>query len=98
MASKKGEQGSLKLPAVLDLNEATALHGKLMSLRGNALVIDASAVERAGTQCVQVLLAGAKVWEEDKKPFSVAQVSEAFQKTLQLIGINVDQLVAQGTR
>lgn len=97
MASK-GEHGSFKLPVVLDLNEATALHGKLMSLRGNALVIDASAVERAGTQCVQVLLAGAKAWEEDKKPFSFAKMSDAFQKTLQLIGINIDHLQAQEIR
>ena len=82
MASKKGEQGSLKLPAVLDLNEATGLHGKLVSLRGKALVIDASAVERAGTQCIQVLLAGARAWEVDKKPFSVAKASDAFQKTV----------------
>ncbi|MDI7863372.1 STAS domain-containing protein [Rhizobiaceae bacterium n13] len=98
MASKKGEQGSLKLPAVLDLNEATQLHGKLMSLRGKALVIDASAVERAGIQCIQVLLAGAKAWGEDKKPFSIAKVSDAFQKTLQLVGMSADQLQAQEIR
>ncbi len=96
MASK--EQGSLKLSPVLDLNEATVLHGKLMSLRGNALVVDASAVERAGTQCIQILLAGAKAWEEDKKPFSLTQASDAFEKTLQLIGLNIDHLQAQEIR
>ena len=96
MASK--EQGSLKLSPVLDLNEATVLHGKLMSLRGSALVVDASAVERAGTQCIQILLAGAKAWEEDKKAFSLTQVSDAFEKTLQLIGLSIDHLQAQEIR
>lgn len=97
MASKKGEQ-SLKLSAVLDLNEATALHGKLTSLRGNNIVIDASAVERCGAQCVQLIMAGAKAWEEDKKSFTFAKVSDAFQKTVQLIGVNIDHLLAKEIR
>ena len=56
MASKKAAQKSLSLAPVLDLNEATALHQQLMGLKGNPLVIDASAVERVGALCVQVLM------------------------------------------
>ncbi|MCJ7997080.1 STAS domain-containing protein [Rhizobium cremeum] len=98
MASKKGEQKSLKLSAVLDLNEASGLRDNLMSLRGGALAIDASGVERVGAQCVQILMAGAKAWEADKQPFSFVKVSDAFTKTLQLIGVNIDHLLAKESR
>lgn len=95
MATKKAAQKSLSLPPVLDLNEASALRGKLMGLRGSSLVVDASAVERVGALCLQVLLAGAKIWEEDKQSFTFAKVSDAFTKTTQLIGINIDHLMAK---
>ncbi|KQY26299.1 STAS domain-containing protein [Rhizobium sp. Root482] len=95
MASKKAAQKSLSLAPILDLNEASALHGKLMGLRGSGLVIDASAVERVGALCVQVLMAGAKSWEEDNQSFTFAKVSDAFTKTTQLIGVNIDHLMAK---
>lgn len=98
MAAKKGEQKSLKLSAVLDLNEASNLKANLMSLRGDGLAIDASGVERIGTQCAQILVAGAKAWEADQKPFSYQKASDAFLKTLQLIGVNVDHLLAKEIR
>ncbi len=95
MAAKKAQSGSLKLSAVLDLNEASALHGKLMAMRGGDVVLDASDVERVGVQCVQVLVAGARAWDEDKKSFLVEKASNAFEKTMQLIGINPANLVAK---
>jgi chemotaxis protein CheX len=95
MAAKKAARKSLSLAPVLDLNEANALHGKLMALRGNPLAIDASAVERVGALCVQVLMAGAKTWDEDKQSFTFAKVSDAFTKTTQLIGVNIDHLMAK---
>lgn len=97
MASKAGAQ-NVKLAAILDLNEATTLHGTLLSLRGSDIVIDASAVERCGTQCIQVLVAGAKAWEEDKKTFTIGKVSDAFEKTAQLIGVNFEQLLGKEIR
>ncbi len=95
MASKKTAQKSLSLAPVLDLNEATALHGKLMELRGSNIQIDASSVERVGAQCVQVLMAGAKAWEDDKLSFKFSKVSDAFRKTTQLIGVNINHLLAK---
>lgn len=95
MASGKAETGSLKLVSVLDLNEASVLHGQLSSMRGNDLSIDASGVDRVGVQCVQVLMAAANAWEEDKKQFVFGKVSDAFRKTMQLIGINIDHLLAK---
>jgi chemotaxis protein CheX len=95
MATKKAASGSLKLSPVLDLNEASALHGTLMSMRGRNVAIDASEVERIGVQCVQVLLAGARAWQADKKSYVVDKTSDAFAKTMQLIGIDPDLLVAK---
>lgn len=95
MAAKKSDAGNFKLAAVLDLNEASNLRANLLSLRGKAVAIDASAVERLGAQCVQVLMAAAKTWEADKKPFSFAKASDAFLKTMQLIGVNIEQLLAK---
>ncbi|RCW27232.1 chemotaxis protein CheX [Ciceribacter lividus] len=98
MATRKGANKSLKLAEVLDLNEASALKSSLMDLRGSGLDIDASQVKRVGAQCVQVLMAGANAWGADKKPFTLVKASEAFLKTLQLIGVNADHLLAEEIR
>jgi chemotaxis protein CheX len=98
MAGKKADKGNLKLVAVLDLNEASVLHGQLMNARGNDVTIDASDVQRVGVQCAQVLVAAARTWEEDKKKFVFDKVSDAFRKTMQLIGINIDNLLAKEIR
>lgn len=90
----KNTVGSLSLAEVLDLNEATELHGKLMSLRGSDLTIDASGVKRVGAQCVQVIMAAAKNWDEDKKVLKIEKSSDAFKTTMQLIGINIEPLLA----
>ena len=95
MASKKAAQKSLSLAPVLDLNEASALHAQLMGLKGNPVVIDASAVERVGALCAQVLMVGAKSWQEQGQPFTFGKVSDPFIKTMQLIGVNIDHLLAQ---
>ena len=98
MAARKSAQSTLKLSPVLDLNEASVLHGKLMDMRGKPLSVDASEVERVGVQCVQVLMAGIRAWEEDGKAFSFTKASDAFDKTLQLIGVNIDHLLPKEIR
>jgi chemotaxis protein CheX len=97
MAGRKGEK-SISLAAVLDLNEASTLRSKLMGVRGSNVAIDASGVERMGTLCVQVLMAAAKTWDEDKLSFTFSKVSDAFQKTMQLIGVDIDHLLAKEIR
>ncbi|SOC45353.1 chemotaxis protein CheX [Rhizobium subbaraonis] len=98
MASRKAAQKSMSLAPVLDLNEATALRDKLMALKGSDLTIDASAVERVGTLCAQVLMAGAKTWEADKRNYTFAKASEPFVKTMQLIGVDIEHLLAKETQ
>lgn len=86
---------SITLSPVLDLNEAVGLHGQLLALRGHDVLIDATAVQRCGTPCIQVLMSAAKTWEEDEKSYQFSGVSDAFEKTVQLIGINIDHLLAK---
>ncbi|MDE1992963.1 MAG: STAS domain-containing protein [Rhizobiaceae bacterium] len=97
MASRKGEK-TISLAAVLDLNEASTLRGKLMALRGSNVTVDASGVERVGALCVQVIMAAAKTWDEDKLSFTFSKVSDAFQKTMQLIGVDINHLLAKEIR
>ena len=95
MAAKKAGSGNIKLPPVLDLNEASTLQGQLMNMRGSDIVLDASGVERVGVQCVQVLVAGARAWGQDQKSFLVEKASQSFEKTMQLIGIDPANMVAK---
>jgi chemotaxis protein CheX len=95
--ARKGEK-SISLAAVLDLNEASTLRTRLLALRGSNVVIDASGVERVGALCVQVIMAAAKTWNEDKLSFTFSKVSDAFQKTMQLIGVDIDHLLAKEIR
>ena len=97
MAAKKSGK-TLNLAAVLDLNEATALRDKLLSMRGSDIVIDASGVERVGGLCAQVLMAAEKTWDQDKQSFKFSKVSDAFEKTMQLVGVDVDHLLAKEIR
>lgn len=94
MAAKKSGK-TLNLASTLDLNEASALRDKLLSLRGSAVSIDASAVERVGTLGAQVLMSAAKTWDQDKLAFNFTKVSDAFQKTMQLIGVDIHPLLAK---
>ncbi|MBL0370653.1 STAS domain-containing protein [Rhizobium sp. KVB221] len=98
MTAKAGAAKKLSLGKVLDLNEASALHTKLMALRGSNLRIDASSVERAGALCVQVLMSAAKSWEEEKHSFAFSKISDALAKTMQLIGVNYDHLLAKESK
>lgn len=93
MAARKAAQSTLKLSPVLDLNEASVLHGKLTEMRGTPIAVDASAVERVGVQCAQVLMSGIKAWEADGKAFTFSKASDAFDKTLKLIGMDIDHVL-----
>jgi hypothetical protein len=49
------------LPAILDITKAQELRGHMVDrLNGGAVLVDASAVDRVSTPCIQVLLAAAR--------------------------------------
>ena len=83
----------LKLPEVLDLNAAGRLHEQVLAYKGDDVDIDASDVTRVGAQCVQVLLSAAVSWRSEDRKLRVSQASDAFVKTLQLLGISDEALL-----
>ncbi|MEQ8305077.1 MAG: STAS domain-containing protein [Hoeflea sp.] len=83
----------LKLPEVLDLNAASRLHEQVLSHKGENLELDASHVNRVGAQCMQILLSAAQSWQADKQSFKVVEASDAYIKTLQLLGISDESLL-----
>ncbi|TFF22995.1 STAS domain-containing protein [Jiella endophytica] len=85
--ASSAEDAVYALPEVLDLKAATPLTEKLMSLRGQNLVVDASKVERLGTQCVQILIAAAATWKDEMAAFSIAEPSDSFISGLQVLGL-----------
>jgi len=81
----------LRLGQVLDLNAAGPLAHEFIALRGRSLDVDASAVERLGAQCLQVLLSARRTWDADGAAFAVVSPSNEFTSTLALLGAPIDQ-------
>ena len=93
MSSDDSNPRILKLPEVLDLNAASRLHEQVLAHKGEDIDIDASEVTRVGAQCVQVLLSAALSWRSDEQSLKVGKASDAFVKTLQLLGISDEALL-----
>jgi len=81
----------LRLGQVLDLNAAGPLAHEFLALRGRNLEVDASAVERLGAQCLQVLLSAHATWNTDGAGFALVSPSDEFTTTLALLGAPIDQ-------
>lgn len=80
-------QRIFELPAVLDFKATTPLAESLLALRGTALTIDASRVERIGGQCLQVLLSAQQSWSADDAALSFTNLTPVFVEGLRLMGI-----------
>jgi chemotaxis protein CheX len=81
----------LQLGQVLDLNAAAPLLNEFLALRGRNVDVDASAVERMGAQCLQVLLSARRTWDADGAEFAVVSPSSEFTSTLALLGAPIEQ-------
>lgn len=92
---KQGLVTSLALPPVLDITAATPLASEFARLRGKDIVVDASAVERMGAQCVQVLLSAAATWNHDAMEIELASPSPAFAEGLEAMGLEVANFSAR---
>lgn len=77
----------VELAAILDLNAASPLAAELLARRGEAVILDASRVERIGGQCLQVLLAAVRTWRTDAVPLTVADASSDFTQGLRRLGL-----------
>lgn len=79
----------LKLPAVMDIRAAEPLLTSLQEAlgRGARLVIDATAVDRLSTPCVQVLIGAAQQMEQSNIAFTIKNPSDAFVSGFDDLGL-----------
>lgn len=75
----------MHLASTLDLAAAKPLWAELNAARAQPLTIDASAVERLGGLCLQVLLAARRAWQADGVAFSITNPSQAFTDAVRLM-------------
>lgn len=80
----------LKLAATMDLRAAEPLLQSLqegLGMGGSKMVVDASAVDRLSTPCVQVLIAGLQHMEQNGTPFVIKSPSDAFVSAFDDLGL-----------
>jgi len=83
----------LRLPAFLDLPAARPLAQALLERRGQPIVIDGSAVQQLGAQCVQVLLSAKRTWSADQASLSLINCAPRMIEDLHLLGIDPAALI-----
>ena len=76
----------MELPETLDLKAAGPLRAALLEARGAPVEIDASAVQRLGGLCLQVLLSAEATWATDGHPFVISAASPAFAEGARRMG------------
>jgi len=80
----------VSLPAVADLVEAGPLKARLEQAlaAGSGLTVDASAVQRISSPCLQVLVAGVSSFAKAGGPsLVIGEPSEAFRETVSVLGL-----------
>ena len=70
----------ISLPAIIDLRAVEPLKTALLEQRGQAVALDASAVERIGGLGVQLLLSAIKTWQADAQELTFLNVSNAMSE------------------
>jgi anti-anti-sigma regulatory factor len=80
-----------RLPQVLDLTRAQDLRETMAAQLGDgSVLLDASAVERMSTPCVQVLLAVGRAADLAGSPFQIIDASDAFRAALADLGLQAE--------
>ncbi|PDT88762.1 anti-anti-sigma factor [Bradyrhizobium sp. Y36] len=80
--------GGHRLPSQLDLTAARKLQDEIRSrLASGAVVLDAGAVDRLSTPCVQVLLAAGRAAASADVSFRIANASGAFSAAVVELGL-----------
>ena len=76
---------TVSLAPVLDLKAAAPLAEELLTFRGADLQIDASAVQRIGAQCLQILVAARRTWHDEQCQVLIVDPSDAFRSSAGLL-------------
>ncbi len=88
MSTPEDTTAIYRLAKVLDLAAAATLRDELSQFRGRSAVLDASDVQRLGTQCAQVLLSARRTWLAERQTFEIKNASEAFSEGLNRLGVH----------
>ena len=80
----------ITLPEGLDTAGAAALAAKLCTVRGRALKLDASGVERVGGLGLQVLLSARLTWAKDGAAIALERPSEALAAAFARAGVALE--------
>ena len=79
------------LPQILDFAHAQSLRDMVMALLPTgALTLDASAVDRMSTPCVQLLLATGRAAGSAATSFRITHASAAFRMAVADLGLEAD--------
>jgi chemotaxis protein CheX len=89
---RSGTSERISLPPVMDITAAAPLTNEFLLHRGKDVTIDASAVERVGGQCLQVLLSAAATWSHDGMELDLATPSTNFTEALETAGLGLENL------
>jgi chemotaxis protein CheX len=77
---------SLDLPKIIGLPAAKTLAADLLDLRGRALTLDASHVQRVSGLGLQVLLSARRTWAKDGMAFAIVHPSGLFGQCMKQLG------------
>lgn len=89
---EKGDSFVLTLPVSLPGEQATHIADLMLSARSNPVSVDATAVERIDTPCIQVLLSAARLWREDGISLELSGESGVFTENLNTLGLTKAEL------
>lgn len=79
----------MTLPASLPGETAAHVADAILGARSHPLRLDAAAVERIDTPCLQVLLSAASLWREDGMTMKFAGTSPVLESNLGTLGLTV---------
>lgn len=79
----------LILPEKLDVGGAHTLFEDLSGRRGAAVTLDASRVRKTSALSLEVLLSGARQWDDDGNDFRVVTPSDAFSRACRDLGLDI---------
>ena len=83
----------VSLAPKLDTAASAALGTTLIEAQGDDLVLDGSAVQMIGGQCLELLLTAAVIWKRSGHTIELENLSDEMTDDLGRFGVTPDQLL-----
>lgn len=83
---------NIPLPKTLDFGAVSDVATQLLALRGDAVQLDAGAVEKLTALGVEMLMSAAAQWRADGHAFAIVNWSEAALDTLMTLGADPSEI------